>query len=528
MADVPSTQPLAALGMTGPRPGLLAGAWHVARSRARRARLQPRPLPVHPLDPASDPRLEPAPGRLSRHAAPDHLRAASPCAAMTQLATCVCLLLLLYTVESLERERIDAAGGDQLTPPRSAPARSFWARPRRWPRSGLAIVLAAGLAGLIAILIQGRVPFELRPIVLVWGLLLFPTFLVWTCFVIAVQTITRNRYTTYAVGLAVLAFTGYRLLTDEINWVGNWPLWDAVRWSDISVLELDRRALVLSRVLAVGLAVFFLALTVRFFRRREADPTRIIHRLRPQALARHRAAAGPLGARPARRRHLAGARGGLGARGRRRPRNRPRITGARTWRRIATRSVPDITHVDLDLELFPGAGRLPRLGDLRPGQRLRPAASRDPPDRRASTGKTSPGRSTTSHTPRPTARRLYVFTPAQASRARPDGTDRLPPRGDRSPRHQQERGRQPWSSSFPRAWCSPASARASCPSSGSVDEIGVEDDNRIRRQGIRRRLLQGADRLASWERGRRSRPASRSPAPPISRSTRWGSRPRRR
>ena len=50
------------------------------------------------------------------------------------------------------------------------------------------------------------------------------------------------------------------------------------------MLELDRRALVLSRVLAVGLAVFFLAVTVRYFPRREADPTRIIHRLRPWPL----------------------------------------------------------------------------------------------------------------------------------------------------------------------------------------------------------------------------------------------------
>ena len=50
------------------------------------------------------------------------------------------------------------------------------------------------------------------------------------------------------------------------------------------MLELDRRALVLSRVLAVGLAVFFLVVAVRFYRRREADATRIVHRLRPRPL----------------------------------------------------------------------------------------------------------------------------------------------------------------------------------------------------------------------------------------------------
>ena len=34
---------------------------------------------------------------------------------------------------------------------------------------------------------------------------------------------------------------------------------EAVRWSDISVLELDRKALFLSRVFAVSLAVFLVA-----------------------------------------------------------------------------------------------------------------------------------------------------------------------------------------------------------------------------------------------------------------------------
>ena len=55
---------------------------------------------------------------------------------------------------------------------------------------------------------------------------------------------------------------GLRALTNQINWVGNWPLWGAVRWSDISVLELDRTALVLSRILALGMAVFLVVLTL--------------------------------------------------------------------------------------------------------------------------------------------------------------------------------------------------------------------------------------------------------------------------
>ena len=54
---------------------------------------------------------------------------------------------------------------------------------------GVVIVLAMGLACLILLGIQGRVGLELWPFVLVWGLLLVPTFLGWTAFVTAVLSV---------------------------------------------------------------------------------------------------------------------------------------------------------------------------------------------------------------------------------------------------------------------------------------------------------------------------------------------------
>ncbi len=44
----------------------------------------------------------------------------------------------------------------------------------------LVIILAVALAGVIVLLIQRKVGLELRPFLLVWGLLLTPTVLVWT------------------------------------------------------------------------------------------------------------------------------------------------------------------------------------------------------------------------------------------------------------------------------------------------------------------------------------------------------------
>ena len=185
----------------------------------------------------------------------------------------ICLLLLFYTVESLWRERQTRLAAISL------------ATPVRTGSVLLGKALANGLVAVVVVLVefaaaagfllyQGKVGVELWPFVLVWGVLLVPTVWAWTAFVMATLSLTRNRYTTYAVCLAALIFTGYRLVSGKMNWVGNWPLFGAVEWSDISVLEFDRAALWLNRVFVLGLAVLFTALTARFYARRDLDPSR--------------------------------------------------------------------------------------------------------------------------------------------------------------------------------------------------------------------------------------------------------------
>jgi hypothetical protein len=116
--------------------------------------------------------------------------------------------------------------------------------------------------------------------------LLTPTFLMWTTFVCAAFAVTGNRIGTYVIALTALSLTGWFQARGQMNWVFNWDLWSTLRWSDISLFELDRTALILNRVLALGLAAFFTAVTVRSFTRREGDATRMLHRLRPAGLAR--------------------------------------------------------------------------------------------------------------------------------------------------------------------------------------------------------------------------------------------------
>ncbi len=187
-----------------------------------------------------------------------------------QISTLVLLLLLFYTVESLERER--STGLSQIlyaTPLRTAALLSGKALANSVVG---AVVLFASLAACaIAIAVQRTVPFSLEPYLIIWGLLLIPTFLAWTAFVSAVYAVVGNRYAAYSVSLAVLIFTGFRALTRQMSWAGNWPLWGALRWSDLGFFETDRTALIWNRVMILGLAVLFTVLAVRFFGRRGAD-----------------------------------------------------------------------------------------------------------------------------------------------------------------------------------------------------------------------------------------------------------------
>ena len=279
----PPAASLASLGMTTIRPGLLAGGWQVARVELTELRSSPGLYLFAPLILLQT--LGPALIAVGFLDTPLLITSGTFAVnTMGVLTVCLCLLLLFYMVEALERERSTGlAAIAYATPIRTGSL--FLGKGLAMLTVATVIVLAVALAGVIAIIIQGKVGLEIRPFLLVWGLLFTPTVAVWLGLVMVLHAITQNRYTTYALCLAVLCLTGYYALTNQINWVFNWPLWSAVRWSDISILEYDRTALVLSRTLAIGLAVFLMVLTLALFRRREWDPIRVVQRLNPRILA---------------------------------------------------------------------------------------------------------------------------------------------------------------------------------------------------------------------------------------------------
>lgn len=206
-------------------------------------------------------------------------------ASLNPLTLMLCLLLMFYTAESLERER--STGFAALSYSAPIPTASIlFGKALANSLVGLVVTAAAYLGCAIVLLIDGKVAPDPGPFLLIWGLLLLPTLLLWTAFITCVQAVGRQRFATYGVGLGVLVFTLYRVITGGMNWVGNWMAWGAVRWSDMGALEMDRKALALNRAFALGLAVFFIAVAVRAFDRRQSDPINTLHRLQGAQAAR--------------------------------------------------------------------------------------------------------------------------------------------------------------------------------------------------------------------------------------------------
>ena len=205
----PQPVSLASLGMTTTRPGLLAGAWQVARVELTELRSSPGLylfIPLILLQTIGTSLV--AVGFLDTP-----LLITSGTFAVRTMGTLADVPLLASPVLHGRVARagtIDPAGRDRLC--HSDPhglalpgQRHGHDRGGDWRSS-----LAVALAGVIALLIQGRSAWSCGRSCWSGACLLMPTVLVWTALVMAVHTITQNRYTTYALGLAVLCFTGYR------------------------------------------------------------------------------------------------------------------------------------------------------------------------------------------------------------------------------------------------------------------------------------------------------------------------------
>jgi ABC-type transport system involved in multi-copper enzyme maturation permease subunit len=276
--------PVAAIGMRSSSPGFVRTVLDVARFEGRNLRSAPGLYLFVPII-----LLQTIGTEFFRTGAFDTplllTNGVAAVSAMNALTMLVCFLLLFYTVESVLRER-----NTRLDPILYAtPARTAAVLLGKAVANGLvaAVILLASMIGaFIVLLIQGRVAPDPVPFLLVWGLLLVPTFLVWAAFVTAVLAATGNRFTTYGIGLGVMAFTGWKQVRGEMNWVGNWDLWSAATWTDFGRVDPNGMALLMNRLFWLAVMVFLIALTMRIFPRREFDSGRILDRLRSRSLLR--------------------------------------------------------------------------------------------------------------------------------------------------------------------------------------------------------------------------------------------------
>jgi ABC-type transport system involved in multi-copper enzyme maturation permease subunit len=296
-ATTEAARSLGELSMRGTPPGFWRGAFEVARVELRELRNAPGLylfIPLILLQTLGSTAVALGPFGTFILATPGGIATRM----MNTLSLLVGLLLLFYTVESYQREQhTGLAAIFDATPVRTASV--MLGKSVANAVVGIGVLFGCFVGAAIVILVQHQVPLAVFPFVLTWGLLLVPTFLVWTCFVTAVVAITRNRYAAYGIGLAALALTGWAQFRDKMNWVFNWDLWNAVRWSDMGPFQMDRTALVLNRFLVLALAAFFIVLAVRFQGRRDADAVRIMHRLRPAALWKTALGLAPFAAIPA-------------------------------------------------------------------------------------------------------------------------------------------------------------------------------------------------------------------------------------
>jgi len=271
-------RPLAALGMKSRLAGFFESTFAVARFELQELRSQPGLYIFIPFilvflyviyrdiygqfDTAASPLLL-TPGTAATRG-------------MTFLTFALGLLLLFYTVESLERERTwEVAPLFFATPVRTGAVVAGKLLANTLVL-GVALLGAFGAAAL-SMYGTGTVPIEVRPFLVVWGLLFLPTMIVWMAFAAMVLALTRSRFGTYGVCLAAGLLTAFLFTRGHMNWVGNWVLigntghGTAMAWTDMGGFDVDRLALVLNRLFVLALAALFGWTAGRFLPRRERD-----------------------------------------------------------------------------------------------------------------------------------------------------------------------------------------------------------------------------------------------------------------
>lgn len=217
--------------------------------------------------------------------------------ALPAVTVLMCLYLLFVIVESLHRDR--ATGFESIAHSTSVPTASFIVGKALAATTLIALfTTVCVLSGATLLLAQPGPSVSIWPLVLVFGAVLGPTFILWTAFVTAVMSRVRSRAGTLAVGFIALLLTAAQFIRGSMTWLTNWPLWGSLRWTEFALFPLDAEALILNRMLALTLALVLFGAARLMFVRTERDPAASRRRRTPAAIARLALRASPLIALP--------------------------------------------------------------------------------------------------------------------------------------------------------------------------------------------------------------------------------------
>ncbi len=210
--------------------------------------------------------------------------------AFNTLTLLLCFLTLFYSVESLVRE--ERCGLSAIYRAAPVPTAAVLAG-KVLANAMLAIVIigAASLAIAIVLAVQSfktgiPIALEAPVLLLVLGVLLAPTLIVWCAFTAFLFALLRNRFVVYGVALGVLIATGFATQFGYLNWLTSWHMWSGVRWSELDRLAFMWDAMVMNRLVALALAGFFIVATLSLWPRRVPDLRAVADRIRPAKMLR--------------------------------------------------------------------------------------------------------------------------------------------------------------------------------------------------------------------------------------------------
>ncbi|MDE2870137.1 MAG: M1 family aminopeptidase [Gemmatimonadota bacterium] len=209
---------------------------------------------------------------------------------LNTLSLLVCFLLLFYTVESLSKERNRHMHEIFHSAPVGTGAMLLGKTMGNAVMAGLILVAAlvsgAGIILYHQLFNDSPVGYDLYPFIAMWGGVLLPTFIFWTALVTALFSLLRNRFAAYGAGLAILVYTIFRQQTEGTpGWLGNWQGRNFVLWSDMGAFSLHGTPILLNRLLYLSLVPLLVAVSIRWFPRRDFDATETLNRTHPRRLA---------------------------------------------------------------------------------------------------------------------------------------------------------------------------------------------------------------------------------------------------